>query len=481
MSRGTVAALIAALLAAAPAGWAHAQSGDPPSQTTPSPIIHLVQRGETLSSIAQQYGLTVDAIAHANGIADPRQVYVGQQLVIPSTGSRPSETITYLVQAGDTLTSIARRCRTTWQTLVQINRMLSPNTLYVGQVIQVPASDSQTAQPQVGGDLVYIVRPGDTLPGIARRYGISPWKLAAINHIANPALVFPGQELLIPGAGPGTLPLPFASIVIQPLPVSQGMTLIIAVHMTESVMLTGRLFDQEVRFAEEGGAYYALVGVYVFREPGLYELDLTATDSAGQITGLTTGVIVRAGRFGYERIDLPESRTSLLDPAVIAAERERLNALRSTFSPERYWTMPFRRPCAGVISSYFGTKRAYDDGPYTSYHAGIDFRAPTGTPVYAPAAGTVILAEPMLMLGNTVVIDHGWGLLTGYYHLSSIEVQEGQQVASGDLIGKVGNTGLSTGAHLHWEMWVSGTPVDGLQWLEDFSLWPEAGQLSVGG
>lgn len=454
---------------------AHAQSGDPPQ------MAHVVQRGETLRSIAQQYGVTVDAITHANGISDPRRIYVGQHLVIPGGQGSAQQTMPYLVQAGDTLTSVARRYRTTWQALVQINRMLSPSTLYVGQIIQVPVTDGQAAQPQHGGDLIYTVRPGDTLPGIARHYGISPWTLVTVNHIANPALVFPGQELLIPGVGPGILPLPFASIAIQPLPASQGMTLIIAVHTTEPVMLTGRLFEQEVHFAKEGSVYYALVGVYVFREPGLYELELSATNSAGQITALTTGVIVGTARFGYERIDLPESRTSLLDPAVIAAEQERLNALRGLFSPERYWTTPFQRPCAGVISSYFGAKRAYEDGPYTSYHAGIDFRAPNGTPVYAPTGGIVVLAEPMTMLGNAVVIDHGWGLLTGYWHLSSIEVQVGQQVAQGDLIGKVGSTGLSTGAHLHWEMWVSGTPVDGLQWLEGFSPWPEAGQLSVGG
>ncbi len=454
---------------------AQAQSNDPP------PTVHIVQRGETLFSIAQQYGVTVNMITRANGISDPRRVYVGQRLVIPGGQGGVQETVPYLVQAGDTLTSVARRYHTTWQALARINRMLSPSTLYVGQVIQVPATNNQAAPLQSGGDLIYTVRPGDTLPGIALRYGLSPWTLATINHITNPALVFPGQELLIPGAGPGLLPPPFASIAIQPLPVSQGITLIIAVRTTEPVTLTGRLFAQEVRFAEEGGAYYAPVGVYVFREPGLYELELSATNSAGQVTALTTGVIVGAARFGYERIDLPESRTSLLDPAIIAAERERLNALRNTFSPQRYWTTPFRRPCVGVISSYFGAKRAYEDGPYTSYHAGIDFRAPNGTPVYAPTGGIVVLAEPMTMLGNAIVIDHGWGLLTGYWHLSSIEVQVGQQVAPGDRIGRVGSTGLSTGAHLHWEMWVSGTPVDGLQWLEGFSPWPEAGQLSVGG
>lgn len=484
MSRKTIVVLIAMLLAAAPIGWAHAQSGDPPSQASSSQTTHIVQRGETLFTIAQQYGLPMDAITHANGISDPRQVYVGQQLVIPGTGSNAPETVPYLVQAGDTLASIARRYRTTWQTLVQVNRVLSPNTLYVGQVIQVPVSGNASGEETIqsnASDLIYIMRPGDTALSIALRYGLSTWTLATVNHIANPALFYPGQELLIPGAGPGLLPPPFSSVEIQPLPASQGMTLIVAVHTTEPATLTGRLFDREIRFAEEEGVYYAPVGVYVFTEPGLYELELSATNDAGQTTALTTGVIVGAARFGYERIDLPESRTSLLDPDIIAAEQERLNALRGTFSLERRWAMPFQRPCAGVISSYFGAKRAYDDGPYTSYHAGVDFRAPSGTPVYAPAGGTVVLAEPMTMLGNAIVIDHGWGLLTGYWHLSSIEVQVGQQVAAGDLIGKVGSTGLSTGAHLHWEMWINGTPVDSLQWLEEFYPWPGNEQLSVGG
>ena len=141
--------------------------------------------------------------------------------------------------------------------------------------------------------------------------------------------------------------------------------------------------------------------------------------------------------------------------------------------------VPFQRPCVGAISAYFGAHRSYNGGPYTSYHSGVDFRAPTGTPVHASAAGTVVLAEPMVLWGNAVVVDHGWSVLTGYGHLSTIEVQVGQQVAPGDLIGRVGSTGLSTGAHLHWETWVGGNSVNGLQWLEEFYPWP--GQLAIGG
>ena len=101
--------------------------------------------------------------------------------------------------------------------------------------------------------------------------------------------------------------------------------------------------------------------------------------------------------------------------------------------------------------------------------------------MYAPAAGTIVLAEPLTVRGNVVFIDHGWGLLTGYWHLSTIETEVGQQVAPGDLIGRVGNTGLSTGAHMHWEMWVGGISVDGLQWLDEFYPWSESEWLAVGG
>lgn len=489
MNRRVTVILVVLLWIGVSAVGAQAQSEGPPSQAAPPQMtVHIVQRGETLFSIARQYGGTVDGITHANGIPDPRQIYVGQRLVIPGNAGDASgvATLPYIVEAGDTLASIARRHLTTWQTLIQVNRLLSPDVVYAGQVIQVPAPNSPTVKEQVtlpatNRDIAYIVRPDDTLLRIALRYDVPPWALATVGQIANPALLYPGQELGVPGAGPWLLPEPFAAVEVQPLPVAQGTTMVVTVHTTEPVTLEGRLFEQAVQFGEERGVYHGLVGVHVFTEPGLYELELKAVDGRGQDTMITTGVIVESGRFGYERIDVPSSRTDLLDPAVIAADRERFDTVRRTFTAERRWTTPFQRPCVGTISSYFGTHRAYSGGPYTSYHSGVDFRAPSGTPVYAPAGGTVVLADPTALWGNAIAIDHGWGVVTGYGHLSTIDVQAGQQVSQGDLIGKVGSTGLSTGAHLHWEVWVGGNSVNGLQWLEEFYPWSEFEWLAVGG
>jgi murein DD-endopeptidase MepM/ murein hydrolase activator NlpD len=455
--------------------------------SVPVSTVHVVQRGETLFSIAQVYGTTADAIAHANGITDPRQIYVGQELVIPDGGESVGmqELVPYVVQAGDTVASIAKRYGTTWTALVHVNRMLSPNTLYAGQVIQVPRvsspDDDRVSLSRSGLGAIYVVRSGDTLPRIGLRQNISPWALAEVNQLTSPAMVYSGQALVIPGEGPGPLPAPFLSVEVQPLPITQGSTAVIAVHTTEPVTLEGRLFEQDVHFAEENGTYYGMAGVHVFTEPGLYKLTLVATGGGGESTTLATEVVVTEGAFGYERIDLPADRAALLAPDVIAKERERLDSVRFIFSPQRHWVAPLQRPSVGTISAYFGTHRAYNDGPYTSYHTGVDFKAPSGTPVYAPSAGIIVLAEPLTVRGNTILIDHGWGMLTGYWHLSSIDVQVGQFVEQGDMIGRVGNTGLSTGAHLHWEVWIGGTSVNGMQWLEETFPWPRSEGLATGG
>ncbi|HEC36002.1 MAG TPA: M23 family metallopeptidase [Anaerolineae bacterium] len=216
-----------------------------------------------------------------------------------------------------------------------------------------------------------------------------------------------------------------------------------------------------------------MAGVHAFTEPGLYELVLTATDGGGEQAVVSVGVVVEEGGYGYERIDVPPGRTNLLDPALIQAERERLAEVRYLFTPARRWHGPFLQPVEAAISSYFGTRRSYNGGPYNSYHAGVDFNAGMGAPVHAAADGTVVLAESLTVRGNAVVLDHGWGVLTGYWHLSNIEVTVGQELQAGDVIGRVGSTGLSTGAHLHWEVWVGGVSVDGLQWLGATYPWAD--------
>lgn len=121
-------------------------------------------------------------------------------------------------------------------------------------------------------------------------------------------------------------------------------------------------------------------------------------------------------------------------------------------------------PCPAPITSPFGTRRSYNGSGFDRIHAGTDFAAMPGAAIYAPAAGVVVMAETLNVRGNATLIDHGWGVYTGYWHQTEIKVRVGEVVQQGQVIGTVGQTGRVTGPHLHWEMFVGGVQVDPLQW-----------------
>ncbi len=134
---------------------------------------------------------------------------------------------------------------------------------------------------------------------------------------------------------------------------------------------------------------------------------------------------------------------------------EKIVSLFDTWDDTRYWTLPFIRPIEGRISTQFGLYRytTYTEGgSRTSRHTGIDIAVPEGTPVPASNDGRVVFAGEVIYTGNTVVIEHGGGLKTYYYHMSKIDCKAGDMVAQGDIIGEVGMTGYATGPHLHFEV-----------------------------
>jgi murein DD-endopeptidase MepM/ murein hydrolase activator NlpD len=123
------------------------------------------------------------------------------------------------------------------------------------------------------------------------------------------------------------------------------------------------------------------------------------------------------------------------------------------------WVASFRAPVTAAPTDSFGTRRMFN-GTLASVHKGMDFRAPTGTPVRAGNSGVVVLARPLYYEGNCVAIDHGLGLYTISMHLSRIDVKEGQRVTTGDRLGLSGATGRVTGPHLHWAVRWQGAYLD---------------------
>jgi len=368
----------------------------------------------------------------------------------------------HVVQAGDTLTQIALRYGVSVADLVAANRLANPNLILVGQRLVITPTQAVRS-----GSTMHVVQAGETVSLISQRYQVSIAALIAANRLADPNYIVAGQQLAIPGeAQEAQLPIPFLDVHLTPSPAQQGQTVVIRVRMVTAARVRGTLLGQEFDFVADspgGREGWALVGVPALTARGQYPLSLTAE---GYEPGINMWLRVLPGDFGTDYIQLSPETRRLLDPALIRAEWARLNRHWSHLRPSKLWQAPFTLPVASGtrVSSPFGRRRSYNGQPARSYHEGIDFAAPKGTPVYAPAAGRVVLAEELTVRGNGVLIDHGWGVVSGYFHLSRTEVKVGQEVGSGDLIGRVGSTGLSTGNHLHWEIRVRAVPVDPHPW-----------------
>ncbi|WP_426755992.1 LysM peptidoglycan-binding domain-containing protein [Myxococcus sp. Y35] len=161
-----------------------------------------VRSGDTLSALAKRFNTSVSSLAKTNGISNPDRIYAGQTLRIPDGFDAPrSSGGSYTVKSGDTLSGIAGRYGTTVSALAKANNIANPNLIYAGQRLTIPgAGGAAPGRPSSGGGS-YTVKSGDTLSGIAGRYGTTVGALAQANNIANPNLIYVGQRLTIPGGG----------------------------------------------------------------------------------------------------------------------------------------------------------------------------------------------------------------------------------------------------------------------------------------
>lgn len=198
MKHAKLAIVVLALLALVGAQTAWAA---PPA----SGMVHVVQRGDTMYSIARTYGTTVWAIASANGIANPNRIFVGQRLRIPSghsggqwDGGYHGGGGVYIVRHGDTLSGIARHLGVSLRALINVNGIRNPNCIYAGQRLVIPGGGGDDGGCQSCGGTFYRVQRGDTLYSIAWRYGRSVWAIAHANGIHNPNVIYAGQVLRIP-------------------------------------------------------------------------------------------------------------------------------------------------------------------------------------------------------------------------------------------------------------------------------------------
>lgn len=175
---------------------------NPNSSINTEGITYTVQRGDTLSAIANRYGTTVQELVDINNLANPNLIYPGQTLrILTNSTSNGSETrgtgsITYTVQRGNTLSQIARAYGVTVSHIVDMNKIQNPSLIYPGEKLRITESNNTTLNPVLQNNY-YTVQRGDTLSGIARRYGVTVQYLVKLNGIRNPNLIYPGQLIKV--------------------------------------------------------------------------------------------------------------------------------------------------------------------------------------------------------------------------------------------------------------------------------------------
>ena len=216
-----------------------------------------------------------------------------------------------------------------------------------------------------------------------------------------------------------------------------------------------------IAFSNETGIYEGLIGIDMSTSPATYEIKVIATDADNRVYSSALSLRVEKVDFGTQALSLPPDMVDLDAKTLerVNQEARKLQALFQTFRDEKLWEGVFIRPVEGEISTGFGLNRIIN-GQQRSQHTGVDLRAEKGTSVLASNHGVVVLVDELFFTGKSVLLDHGWGLYSMYFHLSEVLVKEGNLVRTGAILGRVGSTGRSTGPHLHWGIRINGARVD---------------------
>ena len=428
---------------------------------------YIVQEGDSLWDIAVRFGVTLQDLQQANNISDPGQVVLGARLIIPGVKGVSGRLDTATVSYGETLRTLSRRYNLSDAILAQLNRIISPAELFAGATLIVPVTDEQGSSSAGRAGLT----SSQSLLELAVLHGEDPWSVALDNNLQDTWSVVPGDVLRVAGDSQADAPAGFPGAItkveVDPLLMIQGGTTVVKVYAPPGITMGGSLADRTLNFFPQEYSYVALQGIHAMTPPGLYPLTLASELPGGQRFAFSQDVLVQNANFPYD--PSLEVDPVTVDPVVTEPEKELWESLGVPVTPEKMWDGLFASPVPPEFvecwPSLFGNRRSYNGSTYDYFHSGLDFCGQVGTELYAGAPGKIIYTGLLTVRGGVVVIDHGWGIYTAYDHLSEILVQPGDIVQTGQLIGLGGDTGRTTGPHLHWEVWVGGVQVNPQDWL----------------
>lgn len=428
-----------------------------------SGLVYTVQLGDTLSGIAGSFRTTTTRMLLLNNLEDANNLYAGKKLSIPGFEDVQGEVIRTTVPYGISLSSYNKQLRIPVELTNRLNFITNMDEFYAGEPYYKFYTD-EIPQRRVP------ISIGWNDLELAVRQNVGPWVGAEFNSLRGPWELIPNDSLFFPEVTtPSNLQSEStaASLSVSPSPMILGKTIEFTSPAPAGGSISGSVGTTPLNFfiVEENKAI-ALQGIPRLSKTGMTPLVLTITNPDGSIFSFQQNLLIRDMDYG---IDVPlQVADSFVDPAVTVPELDQVTAIVQQPIVNKMWDSAFQSPSPtpDCLTSTFGRLRSFNGSPYEYYHSGLDFCGNTTTPIYAAAAGTVVFTGDLTVRGKATIISHGWGVYTGYWHQSTINVTVGDQVKAGETIGLVGATGRVTGPHLHFEIFVGGVQVDPTDWLQ---------------
>ena len=246
----------------------------------------------------------------------------------------------------------------------------------------------------------------------------------------------------------------------------QGKVLVVRLISAEGISsVYGQFIDQTFQCYQIGDDFRGVVGIPLNQKTGNYILNLFVTRNDGTVMDINKETKVWATKFPFSEFWLKPSRNKLRSKEIVNTEWAEIEKVLVVEDPVQSWKGRFAFPVEGRVSQGFG-HREIINGKRAGNHRGVDFAVINGTEIKAPNAGKVVFVKRLQAFGGTMVLDHGQGIHTLYFHLSKMLAEVGQNVEKNDIIALSGNSGISSGPHLHWGISVHNLRVDPMQWVK---------------
>lgn len=433
------------------------------AQSEPILPVYVIESGDTLYTVAYRFGIDLNDLIAANDFEDPNNLKIGDRVRIPGFEGLDGTISSKMVQPGENFHYLSISTNADIAALSRLSRLTSPSELYIGTEVFTIQPENTSTKSSLG-----ILPEAQSILESAILTGVNPWNIRLASSIPDQNIPVAGDPLFVAGTQESPLEVPAPYLTISPLPIVQGRSFALTLHNLSEPVINAKFNEMALVFHPDGvNSFTALAGIHAMQDPGLAPLSISVVVNRKSVYELDQNVVIQSGNYIAENITGVDSYT--IEPETIMEEDSILAKLVQN-TDTKYWISRFSYPVdEPYLGSTFGRRRKYNGGAYNYYHTGVDFTVYTANNlnIYAAAPGKVVFSDTLPIKGLFTVIDHGWGIYTGYAHQSESFVSVGQSVQAGELIGTIGNTGRSIGPHLHWEVWVNGIPVDPLQWIQE--------------